>query len=171
MSSDDWWRKCLTRLAGHYGGIAGLVSHDFSRRNGDVLAASDGVSAELVETYRRISRHHPWAPYMWRDPVGTPIFAEEREVHERIADDRNSEPFIEALLLHNIVRGMGAILWKDRDVAPRWVIAVGILKHSSLSDFSVFSEAEQDGFLELVPGLTEVARRHPFVLGRQGIED
>lgn len=164
MPTEGWWKKCLTQLATQHDGVAGLIYHDFSKHAGDILAASEGVPSVLLATYPRISKNHPWAPYMWRDPIGTLIFGEEREVHARIADDYNSEAFLHALLHHNLARGMGAILWKDRPVAPRWVIAVGILKHSSLSDSQVFSSSDQEQFLMLIPALTEVAKRHAFVL-------
>jgi len=162
------WVSYLTRLSRQHGGMSALIHHDFESRSGDVVEACEHVPRRYLRRYAVVSKIHPWAQYLWRDPAGTPIFPDERRVYDRVSQDRNTDLFVNTLIRLGIPIGMGAILWKDRHPNPRHVFAIAILRPGDPKKGDAFTREEKDLFARQIPALVKDIQTHDRVRSLRG---
>jgi hypothetical protein len=158
------WVSHLTMLGERFGGKAALILHDFESQRGEIVDAGENVPRRLRTEYASVAKNHPWGTYMWSKEPGYAIFPDALSVAIRTDQQDNYVAFTKLLKKYDIEIGMGAILWKDRHLEPRFVFAVGVLRPGDPYKGDQFSKEDKDIFsTELVPNMVKHIQDHERV--------
>ena len=154
------WRAFLTRLGDDFGGMAGLVIHDFTAVRGQVLDFGDQWNPAFAEVYKLNGHRNPWLPFMWRERPGALILGSEVNAVSRSTLPAH-EPFMDNFLTAmGLFRGIGAVLWDDRFPSPRWCVVTAVLRSGARG---AYAPDEVAAYRALIPFMLLSVKSHPCV--------
>lgn len=159
------WPAFLRSLADEYRSTAGLFYHEFGDVQAGTLLDPVGISDDYIDIYKCYSAKNPWLNFLWRDPVGAFIFGEENNPLSR-SEAIFNEFHLYWLQPQNLVRGIGAVLFKDKNIIPNWGVGIALLRPDGQPGIGRYSEEERERFQPLRRFMLRHIRQHPFIESR-----
>jgi len=157
------WQAFLHALADEFHGKTGLGLHLYGVEQGGHFIESADIEPVWLNKYREYAKHNPWLRIGWTKPEGTLIVGEQVLPFDHTLTNFR-EFFLNFMAPQNLLRGLGAILLKHRDVNPDWCIAIGIFRPDGERGVGVYAEEEVERFRELIPFMMRHVKTHPAVL-------
>ena len=168
-SGFDWWPVFIRVLADVFHASASVIWHEFGTTQQGELLLPAYSNPEYIAKYKSYSHFNPWLPFLFGRNAGFFIEGEKANPLTRTdstaEDKQNFKLFFEEWMLpQNLIRGLGAVLLKDKPIVPDWVVGVGIMRPDGEPGIGLYTPEEKQEFDALISFMRDHIERCPTVI-------